>query len=481
MRLKILSSLVLLIGLPAVSRADTFSFALKRSASAWECSASTRSTTQAIQVSVSVPTDVTSAEAVKLTAVVDLASGGPLQGSLVKIEDPEGNIWRFAPTTTEAKATKVVVTGNVDNAKVECTFEPPASPPSPPSPQSGATLTQEDFSAAQWLDENDAQLAAIRLRVQRQNPKWPADRIVLLPHLPSGAKAASYPASISERDLAQVVMVVPDVVGVGTGASLTWSLTRCVSVPNYRVQGDFAALAAGQAAVEARREYKLIRVGHVMSCGADALQYSLLISSGADTSKDPIVATLPVRPVYHVGATAMFGFDMTEQSSYVLRDGKIDEVIDRVGPGLLVGATYFVKGVDYGDMRWYNHYLNPFVVFSLEAPKERFVIGSALTYRGGISLGLGLAFNHVPVLASGYTPGQAFAGPGDIPQDKKWVRGFYIGIGVDDKLFTAVRKLTKNGTGGGTNPGSAEQAQAAEKKTAEEEKKKADEAAKKKE
>jgi hypothetical protein len=32
----------------------------------------------------------------------------------------------------------------------------------------------------------------------------------LLPHLPSGAKAPSYPRSISERDLAQVVMVVDD-------------------------------------------------------------------------------------------------------------------------------------------------------------------------------------------------------------------------------------------------------------------------------
>ena len=129
----------------------------------------------------------------------------------------------------------------------------------------------------------------------------------------------------------------------------------------------------------------------------------------------------------------------------------------------------FVNGVDYGDMRWYNHWFNPFVVVSLAAPKDRFVVGTALTYRGGISLAIGLAFNHVPTLATGYSADKEFSGPGDIPQDRKWAKGFYIGIAVDDKLFASLSKLTKSGTGGGSAPESVEKAKAEEKKGGEEE------------
>jgi hypothetical protein len=475
MRWKIPCSLVILVLLPKVSFADTFSFRLTKADKKFTCAAGTpESTATPIQVSVLVPSEVTPEAPVTLSTVVELLEGDPLKGTFEKINDPKRNIWRFSPKTKETKAKKVSVTGTVDNLPVDdCVFEP--SPQTVP-PRSGATFTQEDFNAANWLDNNDDKLAAIRLRIQQHNPKWPADRIVLLPHLPSGAKAPSYPASISERDLSQVVMVVPKVDGGGLGGdtSLSWSLTRCESIPNYRIQGDFAALATGQSALKTEREYELVRVGHVMSCGADELTYSLLISSSGGPSREPTVATVPVRPVYHLGATAMFGFDATKQSSFLVRGGKIDEVEDRVGPGLLVGGTYFVKGVDYGDMRWYNHFINPFLVISLEAPKDRFVVGTALTYRGGISLALGAAFNHAPVLASGYVPGQAFTGDGDIPLDKDWKTGFYIGIAVDDKLFASVSKLKKTSTGGGTKPGSAEKAKTTEEEAA---KKKAEEAA----
>jgi hypothetical protein len=39
-----------------------------------------------------------------------------------------------------------------------------------------------------------------------------------------------------------------------------------------------------------------------------------------------------------------------------------------------------------------------------------------------------------------------FSGEGDIPQNKKWERGFFIGVGVDNQLLSSLRKLKKTGT-----------------------------------
>jgi hypothetical protein len=465
--------LLVVLGVPLGASADTFSFKLQKTGEAWTCSGGRQPGQTPLDVAIAIPSPPPADDAIKLTARVTPAAGAALSGPFTKVSN---DLWRYVHTSKETQANRVEVAGTVEGKTVSCAFPVEGSGSEVATPVSRASMKGIDFAAAEWLDQNDWRLDAIRGDIKRQYPKWPLDRIVFLPHLPSGAKAPSYPTSISERDLAQVVMVVPDVeTTAGSGGSVDWALTRCESIPTYRVRGDIAGLAEAQSTRDAKRElkFKLVRIGHTMSCGAEALAYTLTVTADAGAVGEPVPSSVAVRPVFNIGATGMFGYDRTMQSTFAVRDGKIYEARDRVGTGLLAGGTYFVNGLDPGDMRWYNHVFNPFIVVSLESPKERFVVGTVLMERVGFGLALGVAFNHVKVLSKGYTVGQAFAGPGDIPVDPDWTQGFYIGVAMDNTLFSQFRKLKKSGGGGGTAQ-PADVAAAEKKKKQEEDAKKAE-------
>jgi hypothetical protein len=437
-----------IFGLTAIGYADTFEFRLQKQADKWSCTSSNlQEGAGNVRVNVLL-TSETPVNAVVLKATVTPSAGGAaVVGNLIKSDAPGGgNLWTLPSTPVIAKATEVALSGTVEMQDIACEKAATTNPQSPqPTPAPVAisrnAFSESDLAAASWLDGDQGQnaLRAVRKVVERENPSVSPTDIKLLPHLPSGAKAPSYPTSISERQIAQVVLLVPP---NGTNA-VDFTLTHCEPIPNYRVSGDIAALQANQV------DFKVVRIGNVLSCGADKVEYSMTVRNATAVS-EPVTTTLPVRPVYNLAPLATFGFDMTSQSTFQVRDGKIAESVDRVGPGLLAGASYFINGVDYADMRWYQHFLNPFVAVSLAAPKDHFVVGTALTYRGGISLALGVGFNHVGILSNGYTVGQPFTGQGDIPQDKVWRRGFYIGVGLDDKLYASFKKLDKGGTGGGT-------------------------------
>jgi hypothetical protein len=384
-----------------------------------------------------------------LKATVTPVEGAAIAGDLVRSDAPAGggNLWTFLPAPDIARASKVALAGTIEMQALSCEKAAEVKPDTP-SPVSRVAFTAFDLAAASWLDTAPGQKALydVRLLVERDHPDVSPADIKLLPHLPSAAIAPSYPTSISERQIGQVVLVVPP----NDTSSVEWALTRCETIPNYRVNGDFASLQAEGVA------FKVIRIGQALSCGADKLEYSMAVRSNPAVNTVPVTTTLPVRPVYHLAPVAVFGFDTTSQSTFQVREGKIVESVDRVGPGLLVGGSYFINGVDYANMRWYQHVANPFVAISLAAPKDHFVMGTTLTYRGGISAAIGVGFNHLSVLPAGYSVGQLFTGQGDIPVDKKWKYGLYVGIAVDDKLQASFKKLTKGGTGGGTAPSSPE-------------------------
>jgi hypothetical protein len=447
MRCKIVcEAAALVVGLASAVHADTFQFKVTKQDGKWACMAAPvqpTTTTVAVNVLVDNPPAI---EAVAIKATITPAQGAAVTGDLTKSAAPTSqNLWTFSPTPAVAKASKVSLSGTVEKQAISCEKQAEAES-TPTTPVSRTVVTAFDLAAASWLDtaQGQAKLAAARALVERDNAHVHPSNIRLLPHLPSGAKAPPYPTSISERHVSQVVLLVP----IGDTSSVAFTLTRCETVPNYRVAGDFAAFQAAAPELD----FNVVRIGNALSCGADKLEYSLAVTKDGAQPSLPVPTTLPVRPVYHLAATAVFGFDTTNQSTFEVRDGKIAESIDRVGPGLLVGGTYFIGGVDYADMRPYHHFANPFVAVSLASPKDRFVVGTTITYRGGISAAVGLAMNHVPALKPGFAVGDAFAGSGDVPQKKKWVPGFYIGIAVDDKLYASFKKLDKGGSGGGAKP-----------------------------
>jgi len=449
MRWKILcEAAVIVLSLASVAHADVFAFNLKKTDDKWTCT-SVPVDQRPGNVQVSAKLDPTpAADAVALKATISQDGAADVQADLSRSTVAGAqNIWTV--TSTVAKASKVSVGGTVETVTVTC--EPAAGgkggdggkPSGGAGDPSGSTITADDMDAASWLgtDEAQSQLNAIRRVVEQANPKLSSSDIKLLPHLPSGAKAPSYPSSISERHIAQIVMVraIEDTSSVG------FSMITCESVVDFRVgPGDFGALQSTK-----QPKFRIVAIGSPISCGPDKLRYSLTPNPDSAKAKTA-TSDLTVRPVYSLTPTAFVGFDATKESTFSVRDGKIAETVDYVGPGLLVGGTYFINGIDLADVRWYQHVFNPFLAISPAAPKDHFVIGTSLTNRGGLFLTIGMGVNHVSKLAEGYSKGQAFSGPGDIPLDKEWKVNLYVGFAVDSNLFASMKKIGGGGNGGGS-------------------------------
>ena len=99
-----------------------------------------------------------------------------------------------------------------------------------------------------------------------------------------------------------------------------------------------------------------------------------------------------------------------------------------------------IGGADYTDMRRYNYFANPFVAFQASSPLTGFVIGDTLTFKGGISLGLGLSV-HQGTRLSGAEPGDPLTMGSAPPVQPYWRDarlGFYIGVVFDTNIYNAL-------------------------------------------
>lgn len=443
MRLKIVcEAMFVLLVFTTSARADVFEFRITRDGNTWACSESTANFRQAAgapQVNVLVTPAPADESVVVLKLALTMEDGKQVGGDLSAAGPAGKKQWSFTAPAGTAKATKATLTGTVETQNVSCSKGAEAAAGTP-VPGRSSNLRGFDVAAADWLNgaEGRTALTDARRIVADNNPDVRPAEIRLLPHLPSGAIAPSYPSSISERNIAQTVLVVP----LSDSVAVDWQLTKCETIPNYRVAGDFG----GFQSADRTPRFKLILVGNTLGCGADKLEYTLKTSPEAAAT--PV--SLTVRPIYTLSPLAAFGFETTRTSTFSVRDGKIEQTRDRVGSGLLLGGTYYIKGVDFADMRWYHHFANPFVAVSMAAPKERFVVGVTMTHRGGISAAIGLAMNHVTVAKPGFEAGQPFTGSGDVPVNKDWKPGVFIGFSVDDKLYASFKKMGgKGGTGGG--------------------------------
>jgi hypothetical protein len=265
----------------------------------------------------------------------------------------------------------------------------------------------------------------------------------LLVHLPSGRLAAANPASVREDSTLQIAVVI-DTNRQNWVADV--NVTACPERDPNRILGNFEGITSLQSAVPV---FDVRAVERPLECGAGTLQYALRVTR--DTVPGTTVqATWRVRPVYRFAATIAIGYDTGKSNrSYTVTDGKIALAANAtaVGGSNKIGFTWFPVGIDYEDMRWYNHAINPVLLFDLDTPKKGFVVGTSLTPSGGISVTIGGSFRQVPMPKHGAV-GDPTTEKTVETQDEwsKEGRGWYFAVSLDTKIFAALKGLIPKGT-----------------------------------
>ncbi|MBZ4409519.1 hypothetical protein K8640_14945 [Myxococcus sp. XM-1-1-1] len=287
---------------------------------------------------------------------------------------------------------------------------------------------------------------------------------ILLVHLPSGAIASPMDNAVSEGEWIQVAFLLPEteermprITSKNCEAVNTF---RQKEAPSAKEGADALKERQGAKADERARpiKFKLVPVGQMFRCGAGPLSYEVHPLSGYEAKRQKEAGTTPeaasssvenvvtarVRPRYHLAATAMVGFDTATTRRFETDSSQlVQEVTDREGLAVYVGATWMVIGVDYEAMTELDYFLNVFAAVKPTSPTEDAVVGLAFTYTGSLSLALGLSLHKNTRLTKGYTVGSSFTGDGDIPTEKTWKGmrpGFFVGFAVDSNIYDALIK-----------------------------------------
>ena len=334
--------------------------------------------------------------------------------------------------------------GKVSNIDVKCAdFTAAGKPPAAGGGNAGAGIISLDADAQGWLLSDAGQKARRTLEGQL------VARTTLLVHLPSGHVAALAPASLSEADDYQLAVIVDRKLAAdGSQWHADVNVSTCSAKDPFRIKGDFSEAAGVKFSSD--HEFILLPVERPLSCGADKMGYTMTVSLG-DAKADAVQTTWRIRPIYHLAAAFAPGFDLSKRKAYPVVNQKIAATNDTVGLGFDIGFTWFPWGVDYENMRWYNHVVNPFVLFNASAPTEGVKIGTALTPTGGISIGIGAAINKSAV-RTGSAVGDTLA-TGEAVAPKAWNKdgvGWYFGVLIDDNIFKALKGLVGSATKSGS-------------------------------
>lgn len=325
----------------------------------------------------------------------------------------QGDIW---------PGSKITLKGRVDGNDLTCINDEALV-------LTGQANADLDDAAAVWLASESGRSAKEDLSAQ--TPGHPG----LLVHLPSGRLAGSNPSSLREDRTYQVV-VIADMKRPRWSADL--NVTACPQREGVRVYGTLPDVKELQAA---GHDFKLLPVDRMLACGAGTMEYTLRVKQ-ADTTGDAIQTSWRVRPVYHLAAILGLGFDSNKERTYSVKDQKVAVSEKTRGTTSKLGFTWFPGGVDFEEMRWYNYVVNPFLVFDLDTPKKALVVGNAFTLMPGLSFMVGGSFRQTSV-PDGFRAGDAFTGE-TLPMKDDWTkdgRAWYVGIGLDSRLYTTLKGL----------------------------------------
>ncbi len=289
---------------------------------------------------------------------------------------------------------------------------------------SNDVLDTADLGAAQyWQGDLAAQnLAKLQDRFKGRR---------ILVHLPSGNKAAGYPNSVPETDILIFAFIIPE---DGQTHYYEVGLTQCPDRNPFPVKGNFPTGGAQ----DKTTKYAIVAIGQDNRCGSGTMQYKVhLAPNDAGTEQQ-----LTIRPVYQAAVTIGYGFDTYQIQSFVVQSGKVARVSVRSGTSLLVGYTWFPWGYDADNMKLYNYFVNPFGLVDPKSPADNFVIGTAITVRGGLSVAIGASFHKMTVL-NGIALGAPFTGTGAIPTRTVWQGhpGLYLGVAMDSNVFSTLKGL----------------------------------------
>ncbi|MCA9651789.1 MAG: hypothetical protein KC501_17880 [Myxococcales bacterium] len=280
---------------------------------------------------------------------------------------------------------------------------------------------------------------------------------VFLVHLPSGAPASPFPSSVREGTILQVAVLRPLSEVEGRARSYSIEVESCAAVEPFRTTLENEAAPPEQAGAASRDgagiDFTVVPIGPWMRCGDGKLEYTLRVTDppSADGGIETTIAAttkVGIRPVHHLAAVAIPGFDTARLPSFGVRDGVIvggldtsTERFDRVGARVMVGAQWMIGGVDYEQMRWHNYFANLFVGVDATKPLDGFTTGLAITPTGGISLAVGLSLHKTRQLDDGLRVGDPFVGDGDVPSTGNWrdpSAGLFVGLAIDHRIYQAL-------------------------------------------
>jgi hypothetical protein len=418
-------------------QAETYQFAFaKDSTNNWACDRATPtgrvSADPLNQVVVNVEVRGSSVPADTTVALVGGGLATPMQLSPSDKTKTKWGLSKPLPVSELIRGKDIHVEATLDTKTIDCNGFTPGQG----TPSIGGASEQQKFDglALKWWADN----GAAALDKLRTNLKYPPNT-VFLPHLPSGSAAPNNRESAPETALLQVVVLSPL---AGPETTYEVKINNCPDRVPFRIEGNVSTL--GQQNSERAIEFQVVPVAKPFQCGEGNLAYSVRPVAEGDQAMD---ATFRLRPVYHLATTFSYGFDFVKDSTFSVESMKVVRSKDNIGTGLRVGFTWFPWGVDFEEMRWYNHWINPALLVDTKAPTENFIIGDAITPSGGLSIIIGAAIHKITELR-GINAGDSFTGTGDVPTRKAWSRdgiGWYVGVALDDNVFGKLKNAFKIG------------------------------------
>lgn len=301
-----------------------------------------------------------------------------------------------------------------------------------------------------------------------------------LVHAPTGPLLAPAPGSVREADPVQIVLLTT----AWAESDFSLSPTSCAKPSRFDlsdaeaitlkmdVEGGLAAADLGSKDdfAEADR-YEAALVGQYLTCGTGSLAYTLTVAhpgpdGTATTTSDVEIA---VRNTSNLAAIFVPGWDFGTRTeawidSSTATDGTqgtiaIDDSVT-LGPALYAGAQWMIGGVDYADMRWYNHFANPFFAVGVSGfsngettadtariTSPSYLVGTAITPTGGISLAVGASVR--PDLnLRGLSEGDPIQSGAAISYESTWnnVRpSLFIGVAIDSQIYNAMTTALSGG------------------------------------